>query len=420
MTAEKAAPKGKEVDFTIDEIFFSRTDDRGIIQSGNEVFQRLSEYDWPELIGAPHKVIRHPDMPKAVFHLLWHKIKQGENVIAYVKNRTKTGRPYWVLAYVSPADQGYVSVRVKPVSDIFAKIAPLYEDLLKEEAEIGWSADEHGHSKLLERLAAMGFDSYEAFSGQVAMMEVAERNVQRNRMSNPIFVNLVSVSETVKDLSGKVAALADIFQRIRTTPVNLGIMANRIERSGGPISAISGIYSSMSTEIGDWLDGFLESSEQAFKRMQEEAVACLSVIAAAETSIEMLTAFEREKTGDQGFNHYDEIVRLKKKARVDARKARNTVSAIRQEASEIQNAVHVLKRHVMSLSSTRVLCEIESAKLPQRSESLEGVVAQLASFQEEIEDLHKDIEGATQSIISSLASEALTTTDEAQKPAEAA
>ncbi|MEL7465626.1 MAG: PAS domain-containing protein [Pseudomonadota bacterium] len=417
MTTAKTNPAKGAVAFSVDEIFFSRTDDRGVITAGNEVFQHLSGYDWSELIGAPHKVIRHSDTPKSLFHLVWQRLKAGENVIFYVKNKAKDGRYYWVLAFASPMDGGFVSVRVKPTSKMFEMIAPLYEDLRQEEEEIGWNAEEHGHARLLERLAEEGFDSYDAFASEVSLAEGNARRIELNRMPNPAAENLVAVSKSVETLNGEVAELAEIFQRIRTTPINLGIMANRIERSGGPISAISGIYSSMSAEIGDWLDGFLKKSDEAFVRMQKKTSDCLATLAIAEISQEMLAAFEAETDMEREFNHHDEIFKLKKGARTSARTTRNAISSIRNDAIDMQNAVHVLKRHVMSLSSTRVLCEIESAKLPTRSESLEGVVAQLADFQEEIEELHKRIESGTQSIIACLSTDVLVTETETQEAA---
>jgi aerotaxis receptor len=68
--APSAIETARESHFEIDELFFSRTDTRGIILSGNGVFQRVSKFSWNELINKPHKIIRHPDMPKAVFFLL--------------------------------------------------------------------------------------------------------------------------------------------------------------------------------------------------------------------------------------------------------------------------------------------------------------------------------------------------------------
>ena len=99
---EEPRPTKGEAPFGLGEVFFSRTDQRGVIKTGNYVFKRVSNYEWEELIGAPHKIIRHPDMPKAVFWLLWDAIAKGKPVGAYVKNRAKDGLHYWVYACVVP------------------------------------------------------------------------------------------------------------------------------------------------------------------------------------------------------------------------------------------------------------------------------------------------------------------------------
>ncbi len=101
-SALPSAETGREVPFTADELIYSRTDSRGVIQAANTVFRRLSGFDWPDLIGAPHRIIRHPDMPKGFFHIFWDQLKKGEPAVGYVKNRCSDGRHYWVLANAIP------------------------------------------------------------------------------------------------------------------------------------------------------------------------------------------------------------------------------------------------------------------------------------------------------------------------------
>src|SRR5690606_31957630 len=103
-----------------------RTDAAGLIQFGNSVFQRVSIYDWDELLGKPHKIVRHPDTPRAAFWLLWSAIKDGRPFGAYVKNRAKDGRFYWVFAIVTPVDGGYLSVRLRPSTELLAVIKREY------------------------------------------------------------------------------------------------------------------------------------------------------------------------------------------------------------------------------------------------------------------------------------------------------
>jgi PAS domain S-box-containing protein len=75
----------------------SKTDEKGIIEYANDYFMEICKYEEYELMGQPHNVIRHPDMPKVVFKLLWQRLFKGENIHALVKNLAKDGSYYWVL-----------------------------------------------------------------------------------------------------------------------------------------------------------------------------------------------------------------------------------------------------------------------------------------------------------------------------------
>ncbi|MCG3690500.1 PAS domain-containing protein [Aliarcobacter butzleri] len=96
----------------------SQTDKKGIIQFANDDFCKVSEYTIDELIGQPHSIVRHSDMPKKAFQSLWDTVKSGKVWTGYVKNTTKSGGFYWVFAtvYPSSADNGdinYLSCRRK-------------------------------------------------------------------------------------------------------------------------------------------------------------------------------------------------------------------------------------------------------------------------------------------------------------------
>ena len=78
-------PTGVETTISDNEIIVSKTDTRGIIQYANDVFMRVAKYDESEVIGQPHNMIRHPDMPRTIFKLLWDTIASGQEIFAYVK-----------------------------------------------------------------------------------------------------------------------------------------------------------------------------------------------------------------------------------------------------------------------------------------------------------------------------------------------
>jgi len=129
-----------EVFFDADDIIVSKTDLKGRITYVNKVFCDIAGYSVPELIGQPHSIIRHPDMPRSIFKLLWDSLNGGQEIFAYVKNITKRGDYYWVLAHVTPSYDanknvvGYHSNRRVPDRRVIdGTIAPLYAQLLAEE-----------------------------------------------------------------------------------------------------------------------------------------------------------------------------------------------------------------------------------------------------------------------------------------------
>ncbi len=129
----------EEITFSPDEVIVSKTDKSGKLLYANDVFCRVAEMPTNEVIGKPHNLIRHPDMPRVVFKLLWDTISKGEEIFAYVKNRSKTGKYYWVIAHVTPSYDaqgnisGYHSNRRSPKRSAIEKISNIYAQLLAEE-----------------------------------------------------------------------------------------------------------------------------------------------------------------------------------------------------------------------------------------------------------------------------------------------
>lgn len=131
---------GNERTFGENELIVSKTDLTGRITYANDVFLRIAGYTEAEILGQPHSVIRHPDMPRCVFKLLWDVIADGGEIFAYVINRAKNGDHYWVLAHVTPSFDtsgkiiGYHSNRRVPDMEIVHNtIVPLYKALKDEE-----------------------------------------------------------------------------------------------------------------------------------------------------------------------------------------------------------------------------------------------------------------------------------------------
>lgn len=161
---------GVERTFQTDEIIVSKTDTTGRITYANDIFVGISGYTIDEVLGQPHSMIRHPDMPRAVFKLLWDRIGQGHEVFAYVVNRCKNGDHYWVLAHVTPnldeAGQtiGYHSCRRVPKRSAVETITGLYASLRTVEAENERKAGlEKSSAMLMDAVKSLGFASYDRF-----------------------------------------------------------------------------------------------------------------------------------------------------------------------------------------------------------------------------------------------------------------
>ena len=150
-----------------DDFIVSKTDLKGRITYGNEIFIEFSGYTEQELLGSQHNIIRHPDMPRAAFKLAWDTIQAGREFFAYVKNMSKDGGFYWVFTHITPdfgpkgEIVGYYSVRRCPRRDALAKIEPVYRQMLEAERAAGARDAISAGTKVLVDLLQQSRMSYE-------------------------------------------------------------------------------------------------------------------------------------------------------------------------------------------------------------------------------------------------------------------
>lgn len=142
-------PTNKEIKLSPKRYIVSKTDAKGIIEYGNDYFTEVSGYTESELMGKPHSILRHPDMPRVVFKMMWDRINRAQNIMAVVKNLAKDGSYYWVVTEFEP--------KVDPITNkiishtAFRKAAPqaaidamepIYQKLLEIEKDGGMEASE--------------------------------------------------------------------------------------------------------------------------------------------------------------------------------------------------------------------------------------------------------------------------------------
>lgn len=145
----KPKPIDNEIKLSDKQYIVSRTDSLGVIEYGNDYFHEICGYSEAELVARPHNIVRHPDMPKVAFKLMWDRIKKGENFIAVVKNLAKDGSYYWVVTDFEPKIDpitnevtSHTAFRKAAPRKAIEAISPIYATLLKIEKEDGVEASE--------------------------------------------------------------------------------------------------------------------------------------------------------------------------------------------------------------------------------------------------------------------------------------
>ena len=152
----------RENDFIV-----SKTDLAGRITYGNRIFIEYSGYSEKELLGTQHNIIRHPDMPRAAFKLVWDLIKAKQEFFGFVKNMTSDGSFYWVFTHITPSCDrngnvvGYLSVRRKPNTSVLPTVEGLYKQMLMIEKREGPKQAVEASTKFLLDFLAQKKVSYE-------------------------------------------------------------------------------------------------------------------------------------------------------------------------------------------------------------------------------------------------------------------
>ncbi|WP_158964579.1 PAS domain-containing protein [Chachezhania sediminis] len=384
---QASAGERAESPFRIEELFFSRTDDRGVIRSGNSVFQRVAHYDWNELIGAPHKLIRHNDMPKAVFHMLWDTIKAGKPIGAYVKNRAKTGQYYWVFAFVTPIKDGYLSVRLKPSSALFGAVAGEYKTLRALELADSLPAAASAEM-LLTRLGDLGWRNYAAFMVDAAMQEVCARDKALNGKPGEAGAAMGRILELAAQNQKDAEQVLRLCETLKYTAINLSIHSSKNAAHRQLFNVISSNFARVCDLLKGQVRAFIASAQDVSDRINEGLFLLLtarmqSEIAHmfrdehAEDGTELDQAREADLLFEQS-NHYTD------RARASLQDMLTDVRAFQWRCDEMME-------HVGALGVTGDVGLIETARLDRSGSVTFQLLAETARVQEAMETALKGI-----------------------------
>lgn len=386
---ERIETEATDMPFSLDEIFYSRTDKRGVIASGNAVFQRVSGYEWHDLIGAPHRIVRNPDTPRAVFHTMWRMLQQNEPCVAYVRNKTQDGRGYWVIATVFPMADGYLSVRIKPTSPMFAAIKTMYAALAQAERAESLTP-EASEVRMLAELGKLGFADYQSFMYAALRAEYRARN--SNVLLGSFFADGDMVASSLDSTAKHQIDLLRRFDRLRDLPTNMRIIASRLEPSGGPISAISDIYSSTSGELFQEITEFAQGKKSLSRRMQLSFEKAIFLQLCSLLQAEVAAKCALENIDGSGINMTAELKYVRELGSSCETQAKNGLIEAEQLAGSMNRASSDLRRSMLGLDTIRVMGRVESGRLGAEGNRIGATIDQ-------IDECHSGIIGLLQKIM---------------------
>jgi len=156
MRKPHTTPIDKETVLSDNDFIVSKTDLKSRITYGNQYFLKISGWQEKELLGQPHNILRHPDVPQVAFKILYEMLDNDEEFFGFVKNLKKDGGYYWVFASISCAYDangkkvGYYAVRRKPIDGFKKVIEPLYQKLVEIEKNGGMNASYEAVQNLLK------------------------------------------------------------------------------------------------------------------------------------------------------------------------------------------------------------------------------------------------------------------------------
>ncbi|MBW6505159.1 MAG: PAS domain-containing protein [Rhodobacteraceae bacterium] len=397
MAAPRLAFDPTEAPFGVEEIFYSRTDRRGVVQAGNAVFQRVCGHEWARLIGAPHRIIRHPDTPRAVFWVLWQALKANRPIGAYVKNLAQDGRHYWVFSVVLPLADGYLSVRIKPTSALFAAIKPEYEALAaREKAEA--LTPEASAAALSARLPELGFADYPAFMARALGDEIAARDAALGRAGDPQALALAGIGGLLEQAMAEQKELSATFESLQSIPTNMRIVASRLEPAGGPISAISDNYKIASHEILLRLRALAGQRGNLGDTMAETVGQGLFLLGCARVQAECVRQFQNEPQGAAPTDHAAEMAHLRALELECAAQARTGLAEAATAAAGLAHASRGIRRLMLGLDSIRVMGRVENGRLRGNAGGLAATLDQLDRYHADIKSRLEAIAGCSEQI----------------------
>lgn len=392
----------EERKFTTDELFFSTTDSRGKILFGNETFIKISAYEKSVIVGAPHNIIRHPDMPKTVFKLFWDHLKDNQPIGAYVKNMSADGRYYWVFALAFPVGDSYISIRIKPTSPILNKVKVLYEKVLHKEDPSKLSTD-----YLLELLANEGFSSYREFMIKAAAEEIRHREVfmtedpemlarKRQLIRTPIteltditarelsssFSKISSFQKAGTVLEESLDALNLEFKKLSFVSVNMNILAAKYGSRAASLEVVSREFAKLSTEISTHFNTFIEFIHETSSAILE----CTQCLVNLKTQMIMVEDFVTEsiQKSKHSEHAFDDMIQNEEHFcqlfDYSIKKLNSEISKLSSSSLSLSARLEEIHTFTVGLEVIKLVGAVESSRESETKRDFDVYLSEMTSF----------------------------------------
>lgn len=384
----RPAPIENEIMFGLEEMFFSTTDHQGTILDSNEIFRKISRYSRDEIIGSPHSIIRHPDMPKIVFKTLWDNILSGKPICAYLKNLAKDGSFYWVFATFIPIGENFLSIRMKPTTEFKDTVEGLYKDLLKAEASSG----AEGSLKVLtSALGSLGFPDYESFALTTIAAELTNRHALQLKLPPKIEItdtttflvnhrdlekvreSLFSIFTLINKLSTHSQAISDVIikiedvsKRIEYSALNTIIEADRLGEDGRALAVVAQYISAGAAEAKK-LNSIVNQLVTKMLGNLGDFRATQFAIALSTLQVEMLSClvdqWQSDPTSMTEENFKTTYLMLTNLTEASLNQARPVISSLGEDSHRISMELFRTSQVLLTLDFVQKAGSIESARL---------------------------------------------------------
>lgn len=405
---QRPTPSNSESMFNYDELFFSITDLQSNITFANEVFIRISKYEESEIIGQLHKIIRHPDMPRAVFEVFWRFLKSGKSVAAYVKNMAKDGSYYWVMALAVPSKDGYQSVRLKPGSVLFTKVQELYKAVREYELELEKTTDkkralEASVEYLNKKLRDEGYEDYETF-----MWKALESEIKNREQSLPpyaqrleeckeydIDTSLLDLAEimndlfkSLKELSNIESGLIDHSDHIIQLSSSIILLALNAQVGSAKMEGIDSSLSVIAEKMGEQAtfgEDRLNKLKDLIKELRKLTADISFHIMYTKLQLEMTINFmmEQEANGHKSVSSFmteEEAMNTLKSAYMpQLRGICDNLNTIPVHLQEIFNLIQEVERFIMTLRFIHITGKVEISRISDTDNSFATTFQELIS-----------------------------------------